>query len=105
VVATREARPEEVRGGTEVNDIEKALTPKANELGENVAKLASAPCYKSNRHARRNYASIYRQYVREQLEDEAAKLGLGVGFFASMLLRWAISKLVKKIMERWLNAS
>jgi len=102
VVATREARSEKVRGGTELN-IEQALTPKANELSENVASWA-ARCG-SDRRARREYQAIYRQYAREQLEDEAAKLGLGVGFFASILLRWAISKLVNKIMERWLNAS
>lgn len=103
MVATREARSEKVRGGTELNDIEKALTPKANELAENVASWA-ARC-DGSRGARREHKAIYRQYAREQLEDEAAKLGLGVGFFASILLRWAISKLVNKIMERWLNAS
>ncbi len=87
-----------------MNDIEQALTPKANELGENYAKWSeSYSC--SGRSTRRAAAAVHRQYAREQLEDEAAKLGLGVGFFASILLKWVISRLVAKIMERWLNAS
>ena len=85
-----------------MNDIEKALTPKANELGENVASWA-ARC--GGMKPQREHKAIYRQYASQQLEDEAAKLGLGVGFFASILLKWVISRLVNKIMERWLNAS
>lgn len=86
-----------------MNEIEQALTPKANELGENCVKM-SASCF-GGRSLARERKAIYRQYSRDQLEEEAAKLGLGIGFFASILLRWVISRLVNKIMERWLNAS
>lgn len=81
-------------------EITEKLKPKADQIEAGLARLASAGMSKT---ARRRYASAFRADAREDLEEEAAKLGLGVGFFASILLRWVISRLVAKIMKRWLE--
>ena len=82
-----------------------ALAPRFNHLdAENSSLLKS---FRSGSRqtgpTRRQCAKAQADNARQQLTEEAMKLGLATSWFAWLVLKWVISQLVQQIARKWLN--
>lgn len=84
-----------------------ALKPSADRIAESEQRLVLGDigriCRLGGMAARKKMQRQRAVIVREWLEEDARLMGLGVGFFGWIILRWVISQIVSEIVKGWIS--